>query len=480
MRRLIGLFVLCLALPLALLAGLGAGGGGSDYEVRAIFDDVAGAVPGEDVKVAGARVGVIESMDATADKKAAVTLRIDDERFTPFRRDAHCTVRPQSLIGEKFVECQPGTSGRAPLARIAAGLGKGEHRLPLRNTSSPVDLDLIADIMRLPYRQRFAIILNELGTGVAGRGRDLNEVIRRADPALRETSEVLKIVARERRVLARLVRDSDTVLAPLARERRHVADFVVQANRTAQATAHQTGDIEASVALLPAALRELRPYLVDLGRLAERGTPVVRDVGAAAPDLSSLTEQLGPFSREALPALRSAGDTADVGRPVVIDARPFVKDLRDFAGDARPVSEDLDDLTTSLDRTGAINRIMDYFFFQATAINGFDSASHYLRAGLNVNVACSLYAVQPVKGCGANFTQPRSATRRAPKAQLARAVSTRGTVPATGTVLNTLLGRVEPAADRMRRQSLARVRREARRGSAVTDPLLEYLLGGDR
>ena len=100
-------------------------GGGAGYEVRAIFDNVASAVPGEDVKVAGAKVGVIESMDVTADKKAAVVLRIDDARFTPFRADAQCTVRPQSLIGEKFVECEPGTtagsrSGRSTRATARA------------------------------------------------------------------------------------------------------------------------------------------------------------------------------------------------------------------------------------------------------------------------------------------------------------------------------------------------------------------------
>ena len=37
------------------------------------------------MKVAGAKVGVIESMDVTDDKKAAVVLQIEDDRFTPFR-----------------------------------------------------------------------------------------------------------------------------------------------------------------------------------------------------------------------------------------------------------------------------------------------------------------------------------------------------------------------------------------------------------
>ena len=64
---------------MVVLIGLGADGGGDGYEVRAIFDNVASAVPGEDVKVAGAKVGVIESMDVTDDKKAAVVLQIDDD-----------------------------------------------------------------------------------------------------------------------------------------------------------------------------------------------------------------------------------------------------------------------------------------------------------------------------------------------------------------------------------------------------------------
>ena len=45
----------------------------------------------------------------------------------------------------------------------------------MSQTSRPVDLDLINNIMRLPYRQRLSIILNELGTGLAGRGDDLRD-----------------------------------------------------------------------------------------------------------------------------------------------------------------------------------------------------------------------------------------------------------------------------------------------------------------
>src|SRR3954449_6054311 len=120
MKRLATGTLLTLALIGAAVFGIGAAapGGGSSYQVRAIFDDVASAVPGEDVKVAGAKVGKIDSMDVTPNHKAAVVLNITDSGFTPFRQDPHCTIRPQSLIGEKYVECEPGRPSSPKLKTI--------------------------------------------------------------------------------------------------------------------------------------------------------------------------------------------------------------------------------------------------------------------------------------------------------------------------------------------------------------------------
>src|SRR3954469_14541593 len=222
MRRIATGTLLTLALVVAAVVSVGASDdGGSGYRVQAVFDDVASAVPGEDVKIAGAKVGKIESMDVTRGNKAAVTLDITDADFTPFHRNAHCTIRPQSLIGEKYIECEPGTSQSPELRKVPEGLpGAGDHLLPLGNTSAPVDIDLINNIMRLPYRQRFSILLSELGAGFAGRGQDLNELIRRANPALRETNRVLEQLADENATLANLAEKSDQSLVPLARERR--------------------------------------------------------------------------------------------------------------------------------------------------------------------------------------------------------------------------------------------------------------------
>ncbi len=77
------------------------------YQVRAIFDNAGFVIPGEDVKIAGVKVGKISSIDVTPDFKAAVVLDITEPGYADFRKDASCIVRPQNLIGERFVDCKP-------------------------------------------------------------------------------------------------------------------------------------------------------------------------------------------------------------------------------------------------------------------------------------------------------------------------------------------------------------------------------------
>ncbi len=483
MRRLLALLVACLALPVIVLVGTAASGdGGGGYRVRAIFDNVASAVPGEDVKIAGAKVGVIDSMDVTAGKKAAVVLRVDDARFTPFRADASCSVRPQSLIGEKFVECQPGTSGQPALARIEKGQGEGQHLMALRRTSSPVDLDLINDIMRRPYRERLTILINEFGTGLAGRGKDLNEVIHRANPALRDTDRVLAILARQNGTLGRLAERSDRALAPLARERRHVTGFIREAGVTGTATAERRTDIERGLHLLPGFLRELRPLMADLGGFADQAGPVAADLNRSGADVSRMIRALGPFSRSARPSLETLGDAARTGRPALIRTRPLIRDLGSFGRYGRPLSTNLVRLTASVDRTGGIERLMDLVYYGALATNGFDDVSHYLRANLLINL-CTAYQLVPDSGCTANFKKPVSGSGNSKPAARVAAQPKQGASAAPGNgLVDGILGKGALAPEG--RRAIERTRRGARNGSPAqrgkSDPALDYLLGDQK
>ncbi|HVI20094.1 MAG TPA: MlaD family protein, partial [Gaiellales bacterium] len=371
-RRVIAIGVALVAAAVVVVLGTGAkNDNGGDYRVRAIFSNAFTVIPGEDVKISGVKVGRISELDVTPDNKAAVVLDITEPGFQDFRRDASCTIRPQSLIGERFVECtptQPKSVGDPPapkLAKIDKGDGKGQYLLPDKNTINPVDLDLVGNIWRLPYRQRLSIIINELGTGLAANGDELRRAVREADPALQQTDKVLKILASQNQVLADLAKNGDEVLRPLARDKAKVADFIVKANTTAQASAERRTDIERNIQKFPAFLRQLKPTMEQLGGLADQMTPVLTDLGAAAPDINRFIKALGPFSQAGIPALTTLGDAADVGDEALLASKPIIGDLGTFAHEAKPLTKNLNLLLSSLQATGGIERFMDFLYFQA-------------------------------------------------------------------------------------------------------------------
>jgi phospholipid/cholesterol/gamma-HCH transport system substrate-binding protein len=499
MRR-VAVVALLLAALAAVVIVITAGDDNGGYKVRAIFDNAGFVIPGEDVKVAGVKVGAIDAVDVTDDFKAAVVLDITDPGYQDFRQDAECIVRPQSLIGERFVECeltQARTAGEEPppkLDQIQEGPGEGQYLLPVDRTAKSVDLDLVNNIMQRPVRERLSIILSDLGIGVAGRGEDLKDVIRRADPALKNVDEVLKVLAEQNDALESLAVNSDTILAPLARERRHVSGAIENSSEVAEATAERREALAADIERLPTFLTELKPTMVRLGALSDEMTPVLTDLGEVAPDINRMILELGPFSRAAIPAFESLGEAADRGTPAVRAARPVVQDLRRLAAPLKPVALDARRVLESFQKTGGIQRAMDYVFYQASGINGFDSFGHYLRAALIVN-QCTNYALEPVFGCSAKFTQA-SAT----SALAAAKSSGDPTLEATARALAGLPAKQIKDKPRKRRNQKNAAQEIAPEPAATptpapsatatptpapqsqqdkTDTLLDYLFGGD-
>ena len=406
-----------------------AGGSNGTYQVRAIFDDAANIIAGENVKIDGVTVGSVSAVTPTPQQKAAVVLNISNPGFKDFRADATCTIRPQALLGEKFVDCLPtqprveGTPLPPPLKTIPAGQeGEGQKLLPVTNTSSPVDPDLLNDINRLPERERLTIILNELGAGLAGRGSDLNAVIRRANPALQELDKVLAILAGENKVLAKLSVESDKELAPLAAVREQYANYIVQSNTVAQASARHLFALERNLVLFPPFLRQLGPSSERLARFAEEATPVFTDLGIAAPSIDQAFTKLPAYSSSSTAFFKSLGKTAKVSGPALVAVEPLLERLKPFGAAAKPFATNFAKLFTSLRETGGLERIMDFIFLGANAANGYDALGHFLRTE-GIATICQTYAINPQTGCDAHLSETNGPVSSEPSAAKASAAS---------------------------------------------------------
>jgi virulence factor Mce-like protein len=399
MRRLAGILALVAAVATIAVLGTGAVGGPEHPTYSVELDNAFGLIEGGDLKVAGVRAGTIETLAVDRrTKKAKVEFKITESGFGSLRADVFCEARPQSLIGEYFVDCLPGRSRQV--------LEEGST-IPVEQTASTVPPDLINNIMRRPYRERLRLIVDGLGAGVAARGDTLNAAIRRAVPALRETDRVLARLARQNRVLADLARDADRVIGDLAGNREDVGRFVVEAGDAAEASAERRDELAGGFRRLPGFLRELEPTMAELGEVADAQTPALRDLGASAGELERFLDNLGPFADASRPAVRSLGEASVVGRRAVRGARPTVRQLGRFsektpelARNLRMVLRHLDDRDWAVEPdprspggrgyTG-LEALLQYVFDQSMAINLFDDNGHILKVSA-FEGKCAVYA----------------------------------------------------------------------------------------
>jgi phospholipid/cholesterol/gamma-HCH transport system substrate-binding protein len=413
------------ALVVVVLLATSAGGSGGGYSVRAIFDDAANLTSGEDVKIDGVKVGTVGSVTPTPHAKAAVVLDISNPGFQDFREDASCTIRPQALIGEKFVDCLPtqprveGTPLPPPLKTIPTGHeGAGQVLLPVTGTHSPIDPDLLGDINRLPEAQRLTIILNELGAGFAGRGSDLNATLRRSNPALQGLEQVLAILANENKTLTDLAVEGDRATAPLAAERARLVGFIKEGGKVARATANHRGALAQNLADFPAFLEQLGPAMERLGRFAQQTTPTLEDLGVAAPGINKTYENLGPFSKSLEGFLGSFGKNAKRTSSALRAVEPLLPLAKALGKSGKPFATNFSGLLTSLRSTGGLERLLDFIYLGAGSINGYDALGHFLRAEI-VGSTCLTYSIETNPTCatgkfiGASSSSAKSSTARA-------------------------------------------------------------------
>src|SRR5437773_1219897 len=118
-------------------------GGDKGYVVYAQFEQAGPLRQGFKVRIDGAPVGKIEKLDLDKRDRVIAKLRIDDNA-APVGRDARATARAADLLGEKFVDLDPGDrQNPAPSGTV----------IPPSRTGVAVELDDLINALDLPTRQ---------------------------------------------------------------------------------------------------------------------------------------------------------------------------------------------------------------------------------------------------------------------------------------------------------------------------------------
>lgn len=496
------LLALGLVAAVVVVVLLASGDDSSDgYRVRAVFDNGGFMVKGEEVRVAGATVGEIESVDVSmpgetvayengkeVEKpgKAVIVMKIEDPGFQDFREDATCQIRPQSLIGEKFVDCRttlpraPGSEPAPPLEQIPDGEpGEGQYLLPLGSNGTSVDPDLINDIYSLPYAQRFRLIFNELGAGLAGRGEDIEELVKRANPVLRDADRLFGILSAQREQLAQLAADSDEILEPLSRERQALAGFLSNSGAAAEASSEKGPELEEALQKFPTFLAEFRKTMRSLQTFSDAGTPLFEDFGTAAPALTDATKTLTPFSEALTVSLKSLGDAGEASGPIFVEADPVIKKAATLSKSGVKPTEDLAKLFVNIRQTGGWQGLTELIYNSTATLNGFDQYGHFGRTRVTLS-NCLEYEANNhgSSGCTSRFHGPNTSIEgNASAASLYRLLLQKTAALNGGTFVEpgSAIGVGQGDSTEGLSEGKAGVAQSSK--TEGTEPLLDYLLG---
>jgi ABC-type transporter Mla subunit MlaD len=399
----LGLLVVTVATVVAIAAFTSSGS--PPFRFAAVFDDARGMVAGQQVKIAGAVVGTVSAVDLQvdpADPKARIVMSIE-RRFAPLSADTTCTILPSGLISENYVQCAP---GHAP-SPLATGPG-GLPTVPLKHTTVPFSLQDVLNVFSLPTDQRLGLLISELGIATAGRGADVNALLRRADPALTQSRRVLAILSAQRRSLAAAVGQTDRVVARLASRDGQVRRFVDDAARVAQTTGRHAASLGASVHRLPAMLAAVRPGLRSLAVAAANATPLLDELHASAGGLLRLTTVLPSFTRAGLPAVRTLAAATRSGIPAVAAATPVIAKLLATSAPLKTLATGLDQLLVSSRDTGALEGTLRTAYAFANNTSLYDGVSHILTFMASVSPTCiaGQQGGVSVPGCAHAYTAP--------------------------------------------------------------------------
>lgn len=268
-------------------------GGGTGY--RAAFRDASGLAAGNEVRVAGVKVGTVTAVrlaQSATGTYVRVDFRVSDVRLGT---DTEATIRIKTVLGQKYLALAP-----AGTARLAPG-----GQIPLAHTASPFDVvqavnglaGTLQQIDTNQLAQAFSVLsqaftdtpqsvhstlssLSRLSQSVAARDADLRALLAHA-------RGVTSVLAQRDKDFQALVADGNLLLAEVSRRRDAIHNLLVTTNTLATQISGLVADNRTK---LGTALSRLREVLATLQRDRD---DLSRTIATMAPFVTAFTNVLG-------------------------------------------------------------------------------------------------------------------------------------------------------------------------------------------
>jgi len=308
---------------LYLLAG-GVSPFSHPYTAKALLPETFNLVDRSDVRAAGVLIGHVDSVTPYGDL-GEVTFKIDSN--VPIYHDATVEVRTKTLVGETYLQIDPGSprTGRLPAGSV----------LPVSQAADAVNFDQIFNALDPHTRAEVRRTMAGLGEGLAGRGDDLNKLFAALNPAVSNGGALMRVLRPQDQQLAALIDQTGTVMSAIAQRTDQVRQLIADARTTAQVVSARDAELGAAFDQLPSTLTQAQQTVAHLGKFSTRATPVISDLRVASIDLTPAIQALEPAARS--------------GRELFAELRPFLRVANPLVRVLRPAADRLSTVVPALD-----------------------------------------------------------------------------------------------------------------------------------
>jgi phospholipid/cholesterol/gamma-HCH transport system substrate-binding protein len=259
----------------------------STYNLKARLPNADALVKANEVRIGGARVGVVKSVVPVQLKNGAVEAELTlalDKSAEPIPDNSTIEVRPKSPLGLKYLQITPGNS--------TVGLKAGET-IPVRYaTPEPGDIDKFFDMWNAPTRKAIQRNLAGFGNALAGRGPQLNEALGALRGLVEEGEPAATLLAAPSTNFGGFFRALEALSATVAPVAQQQASMFVVLDQTFAAFANVS-----------------HPYITET---IEKGPPTLDAVNAGLPRINPFLHDTARFFTALRPGAKALAETSPI------------------------------------------------------------------------------------------------------------------------------------------------------------------------
>ncbi|MGN6333368.1 MAG: MCE family protein [Motilibacteraceae bacterium] len=249
----LGIFALVTLLATGVLAfTIGNFSFGPRSSYTAVFSDATGLRSGDEVRIAGVRVGQVQDVALTRDDHAAVTFDVDASRRLP--AGVRVQIRYRNLVGERYVALTEGPGANRTLRPGAT--------IPLAQTTPALDLTVLFNGFKPLFAALSPNDVNTLSGEIIqvlqGEGGTVTDLLAR-------TASLTSTLADRDAVIGRTIDNLDQVLATVQQRDSRLSELILQLQRFVSGLSADRAAIGSSLAGI-ADLADATSGLLEQGR----------------------------------------------------------------------------------------------------------------------------------------------------------------------------------------------------------------------